>query len=134
MGKLQQGSVPQSPTQGAQGAAYGLGLFSIALGLGELLAARAIRKSIGLEASDSLVQAYGAREILSGLLILTSREPNKLVWGRVAGDVLDLVTLMPTLSEHNGRRTEAAAATAFVVGATMLDAYVASLTTPMHRA
>jgi len=123
----------QGAAQGAQNMAYGLGLFSIALGLGELLGARTIRKAIGLSASDALIQGYGAREVLSGLMILTSNEPNKLVWGRVAGDVLDLISLMPALSERNPQRNGAVAATAFVLGATMLDAYVASLRRPAFR-
>jgi hypothetical protein len=60
-------------------------------------------------------------------MILTSSEPANFVWGRVAGDVLDLVTLMPALAENNPRRKQAMAATALVVAVTMLDAYAASL-------
>ena len=52
--------------------ARGLGYVSIALGLAELLAPRAVGRSIGLEGRETLVRACGAREIATGVAILAS--------------------------------------------------------------
>src|SRR5206468_745598 len=54
--------------------ASGLGYFSIALGLAELLAPRAVSRAAGLEGHETVVQAYGAREIATGIAILTSHD------------------------------------------------------------
>jgi hypothetical protein len=45
-----------------------LGWFSIGLGVTELLAPRLITRALGMQGSEGLVRAYGAREIGSGLL------------------------------------------------------------------
>ena len=73
--------------------ARGLGLFSIALGLAEFVAPRAIADALGMPGSKSLIRAYGAREIATGVAILASDDPTPWIWGRVAGDVLDIATL-----------------------------------------
>ena len=43
--------------------ARGLGYFSLALGVTELFAARALCRSLGMEGSENLIKAYGAREV-----------------------------------------------------------------------
>ena len=48
--------------------------------------------SAGGEASPTIA-LYGLREIATGVAIIASRDPAPLVWGRVAGDALDLVSL-----------------------------------------
>ena len=76
--------------------ARGLGWFSIALGLVELLAARQLARVIGLQGSETLVRAYGLREIVTGCGLLGARESQTAadwMWGRVAGDALDAATL-----------------------------------------
>ena len=107
--------------------AYGLGWFSIGLGALELLKARQLEKGIGARGGRPVLRVYGVREILTGMAILSSSEPNKLVWARVMGDILDLATLTPTFSTNNPQRPNALGAVAFVAGATLLDLYVASL-------
>ena len=76
--------------------ARGLGWFSIALGLVELLAARQVARTIGLQGSEDLLRAYGLREIVTGCGILAARGPQATtgwMWARVAGDALDATTL-----------------------------------------
>src|SRR5947209_1858593 len=68
-----------------------LGWFSICLGAVELLAPRRITRALGMEGHETLVQAYGAREIGSGLLALSTERTTGL-WARVAGDGLDVTT------------------------------------------
>ena len=70
-----------------------LGWFSVALGAVELLAARRLTRALGMRGQERLIQAYGVREIIKGVGILTSQDPTPWLWGRVAGDALDLGTL-----------------------------------------
>jgi hypothetical protein len=98
-----------------------LGLFSIGLGLAELLCSRRVAEATGVR-NRSLLQAYGAREIVSGLGILTTDRPVGWLWGRVMGDALDLATLAAVYPDagHDDRRRIAVAATA-VAGVGLLD-------------
>jgi len=73
--------------------ARGLGWFSIALGLTELVAPRAITRALGLRGQEGLMRAYGLREIGTGIGILAAEDPAPWIWGRVGGDALDLATV-----------------------------------------
>jgi uncharacterized protein YjeT (DUF2065 family) len=73
--------------------AKGLGYFSIALGIAELAMPRAIRHAAGIEAPDAMVRAYGVREIATGVAILMTHDATPWIWGRVAGDALDIATV-----------------------------------------
>jgi hypothetical protein len=101
--------------------ANGLGWFSIGLGLYELLAPKHLGRTLGMEDKAALLQAYGAREIATGLGILANRRPTEWVWGRVAGDFVDLATLTPGLDGDNPRRGNVTLAMAAVAGVTLLD-------------
>ena len=113
------------PNTQARSLAKALGWFSIALGVTELIAPGTIKRNVGTPGPKGVVQGYGLREIVTGIGILASPKPVGMVWGRVAGDMLDIATLLPALG--NSRRAPAAAegAMAFVVAATALDLYVA---------
>lgn len=106
--------------------ARGLGVFSIGLGVLELLAARTIARAIGMLGAAPLLRAYGVREIAQGVAILTSKDPAPWIWVRVAGDVLDLATLAPALDEDNRQQENAVLAAASVAGVTALDIYCAA--------
>ena len=74
-------------TRTAEKLAVGLGLFSIGLGLAELLAPRSVARAIGMpDASDGILQAFGAREIANGVAILSQPENPFWLWSRVGGD------------------------------------------------
>jgi hypothetical protein len=99
-----------------------LGLFSIGLGLTEALAPREFADFIGVRYSPALVQAYGVREIAAGVGILAGRRPTGWLRGRVAGDAMDLATLVPELSNADAdRRRRVGNAIAAVAGVTLLD-------------
>jgi hypothetical protein len=66
-----------------------LGWFSIGLGAAELLAPKAVCRSLRVDCDERLVQAFGAREIAAGVGILSQRNPTPWLWGRVAGDAVD---------------------------------------------
>jgi hypothetical protein len=103
--------------------ARGLGVFSIALGLIEVAAARTLTRTLGMEGNEALVRLYGLREIAKGVGILASSDPTPWIWGRVAGDALDIATLVTGLDEDNPKRGNVGIALAAVAGVTALDVY-----------
>lgn len=109
----------------AEALARGLGVFSIALGVVEMFAARSLTRVLGMQGSEGLVQAYGAREIATGIGILASRDPTPWMWGRVAGDGLDMATLVTGIGKDNSERGNVGLALAAVAGVTALDVYCA---------
>jgi hypothetical protein len=100
--------------------ARGLGWFSIGLGLTELLAPRALTRALGMEGSEGLVRAYGLREIGAGIMTL-SPDKGLGLQSRVAGDALDIATLLAGLRADNPKRDNVMIALAMVVGVTLLD-------------
>ena len=108
-------------TEYAHSMARGLGWFSIGLGLAEVLAPRALTRGLGMEGNEQLVQAYGLREIATGIGILSSDEPAAWIWGRVGGDALDLATLATGLQQDNPKKDNVELALVAVAGVTALD-------------
>jgi hypothetical protein len=102
--------------------ARGLGWFSIGLGLAEVLMPRLMARATGLHGREELVQAYGWREVAVGVGLLLSRNPTPWLWGRVAGDALDLATLgTRAVSGDEVQRGRAVSALVAVAGVTALD-------------
>lgn len=117
---------PEKSLTTADRVARGLGWFSFALGATELIAPGKLAKALGLEGKETLLRAYGGREIVAGIGSL-SIEADVGIWSRVAGDLLDLGTL--AVGVRNGddkQRRNAAIAIAAVAGITALDAIVAT--------
>jgi hypothetical protein len=112
--------------------ARGLGWFSIALGVTELVAAGRIARMLGLEDKEGLIRAYGARELVSAVPTLSVDKSVGLA-SRIAGDVLDLATLASAVHRQNPKRGNAAAATALVVGITLLDLVALAGVKAVHR-
>ena len=102
--------------------ARGLGWFSLALGAAEILAPRRLNRVLGVRRNrDGLVRGFGAREIAAGIGILATRgvRPTWL-WGRVAGDALDLAALSRAM-KSNRNRMMVGSAIASVAALTALD-------------
>ena len=118
---------------GYEGLARGLGWFSIGLGLAELILPDRLCRSLGLEGHETLVRAYGARELMAGVAILASHDATSWVWARVGGDVVDVVTLAAGFRTGNPKADNLALATAAVVGVTALDIVCASGLTAAKR-
>lgn len=103
-----------------------LGLFSIGLGAWEALNPRGVAERTGVRL-PALIRAYGLREIAAGVGILSSRCPASWLWGRVAGDVLDLATIGAAYAQAGGSdRRKTLEAAAAVAGVTALDLIAAS--------
>lgn len=100
--------------------ARGLGWFSLALGAVELLAPGYITRAVGLKGKETLVRAYGARELAAGLPTL-SIDSHVGLASRVVGDIIDIATLLPALGRHNPQRGKAFLALVAVGTVTALD-------------
>jgi hypothetical protein len=109
----------------AQAVARGLGWFSIALGMAEVAAPRTLARALGMEGQEQLLRAYGLREIATGAAILTSQNPQPWVWGRLAGDALDLATLGAGYRDGNPKAGNLAVAMTAVAGVTAADVWCA---------
>lgn len=107
---------------GGQRLATALGWFSIGLGLAEVAMPRRLAKFLGIEDRPILLRALGAREIATGIGILTQPRPAGWFWARVGGDLMDLALLGTALASPRTNRGTLAAATAAVAGVTVLDA------------
>lgn len=111
---------------GPQPLATFLGVFSIGLGLAEALAPRQMRAVTGVRA-PGLLRAYGLRELLSGVGILTNRRPAFWLWSRVAGDTVDLATLAAAYANAGADdRKKILASAGAVLGVTVLDVLCAA--------
>jgi hypothetical protein len=101
--------------------ANGLGWFSIGLGLAEVLAPRALARFLGMKGSEPVLMAYGVREIVTGIGILTAKDQEPWILGRVAGDGLDILSLLKGVSEDNPKQANVVGALAMVGGITAVD-------------
>ena len=119
--------------QDANGSASGgplatfLGLFSIGLGLWELTDPHGVADSTGTP-YPGVIRGYGAREIASGLTILSGHTAAGL-WSRVAGDALDIATAAASYAEADGdadRRRKVVQTFAALLGVTALDVVAAA--------
>jgi hypothetical protein len=126
-----QHSIPQTALPGRSQSSHdrlaeGLGYFSIALGVTELLAPKAVCEAVGLDGYETLVRAYGAREVANGLAILTSHDPTPWIWGRVIGDAADIATVAMGLQDGNPKKDNTVLALAAVAAVTAVDLYCAN--------
>jgi hypothetical protein len=104
--------------------ALALGWFSIALGTAELVAPRQLARLIGVPAHDrnaKVLRAFGAREVASGIGILTQRDKAKWLWSRVGGDAIDLAALGAASGDFYSQPRRLAIVTAAVAGVAALD-------------
>lgn len=114
-----------APSISAVDLARGLGVFSIALGLAELLAGKAVSRTAGIPAQRTLTRFFGLREIATGVAILANPRSPALLWARVAGDALDLAVLATGANRANPRRSNVGISLATVAAVTILDIAVA---------
>ncbi len=103
--------------------ARGLGWFSIGLGAAEILAPRLLGRALGMPNSGGLLFLYGLREIATGVGLLRAKNQTPWLWGRVAGDALDLATLAVHRRPNN--KLNIGLGMAAVAGVTALDVTMA---------
>ncbi len=116
-----------SSLSGADALVRGIGLFSLGLGIAELVAPGKIAKTFGLEGKENLIRAFGARELASGVGTL-SIDPQPALWSRVAGDFLDMGTLaFGAQPGDDETKRNVWMGVAAVAGMAALDAFAASM-------
>lgn len=111
-----------------------VGLFSLGLGLAEVLAPRAVGRAVGVGDHPEIIRMLGVRGIVTGLGMLSQRAPGNWAWARFAGDAVDLALLGAAASAPAANPRRIAAATAGVLGVAALDAYVGQRLTSAHAA
>ena len=104
--------------------ARGIGWFSIGLGLAQVAAPRQVGQFIGIgddQGRQAIVRAVGLRELAAGVGILAQDRPTPWLWGRVAGDGMDLALLGAALRSDSAQTGRVTGAMAAVAGITALD-------------
>lgn len=101
--------------------AKNLGYLSIALGMAELLVPKTVCSVAGIRGLENVVRAYGAREIATGVAILTSHNPEPWIWVRVAGDIADMATVASGLQQDNAKKHTNIMALGALAAVTALD-------------
>ncbi len=117
-----------------RGLAEGLGWFSIGLGVAELAAPDALARLIGMPPQPNLLRLYGLREIAAGAGILSGHRQAEWLGARVAGDGLDLGTLLASFGSRRANAVRLSIATVAVAGVTALDVLCAGLLVEQRRA
>lgn len=115
---------------GGESLANFLGMFSIGLGLAQVVAPGPMTKLVGITdggRSRSVMRLMGMREITHGVAVLSRQQPEKAMWSRVAGDALDLALLGRVFANPNNNRGRTLFATANVLAVTALDVMCAKL-------
>lgn len=106
----------------------GLGVLGAALGVPAVVAPTWLADLVGLSAdgaAPALLRAVGARELAAGAGLL-ARPRAGMIWGRVAGDAMDLGLLGWALAGHGLRRpSRTFALTAVVAAITAADVVAA---------
>lgn len=121
-------SGPEGPVSGTQAMAAqlarGLGWFSLALGVAQVLAPARVARTVGVPTTSrsvAITRFMGMREIAHGAGILTSGRPTPWMWTRVVGDALDLGLLGGALRTSGSRTARVAGAIAAVGSTTAAD-------------
>jgi uncharacterized membrane protein len=109
-----------------------LGVLSLGLGAAALGTPGLVSRVIGVDdsalARTVLLRAVGVRELVPVAGLLASGTPAGWVWGRVAGDTMDLAALAVAWRDRRGeRRRRVGNALAAVAGITALDLLAAVL-------
>ena len=118
--------------------ARSLGWLGIGLGIAGLAAPGRVARLIGFRdrrTARRTLRLLGARELLTGLAIVSRRRPNRWLWSRVVGDAIDIGLLLGTTGlgrqGRNGRTPLALGALGVVAAA---DIFTSCRTTLATRA
>ncbi|MDH4439213.1 MAG: hypothetical protein QE284_02405 [Rhizobium sp.] len=111
--------------------ARNLGWFSIGLGLVQLFGANRITRTLGLDGQETMIRAYGLREVGAGMMTLSVDKEVGLA-SRIVGDGIDIVTLGSAMHTANPKRDNLAIALVMVAGVTLLDLIAVGATTARH--
>jgi hypothetical protein len=106
----------------------GLGWFSILLGLAEISGPKTMARQIGVQPDSktcTVLRIYGARELAAGVGQLLGADPAFWLWSRVAGDGLDISSMLKALASPQTNRTRGWTTIAALAGTTAIDLHYA---------
>ncbi|HEX8036765.1 MAG TPA: SRPBCC family protein [Ktedonobacterales bacterium] len=106
--------------------ARALGVFSLGLGVADLVAPGRLADLIGVgdsPRSRMILRFVGVREIACGIGILTRSRPVGWLWGRVAGDAMDISMTSAALAGDAPRKDRVLGTLAALLGITAADLY-----------
>jgi hypothetical protein len=112
--------------------ARALGWFSIGLGIAQLLMPRTLARAAGAPDVALLTRLCGVRDVGVGIGLLTSEDPTPWLWGRVAGDALDMAAVAGGLVTA-GAPARTLASLAALGGIAYVDYSTACATIPKSR-
>jgi len=122
---------------GANRGARALGWFSVGLGIAQLTSPRLMSAFVLGAAGarrERTMRLLGARELLCGVGLLTTRRPAGWLWMRVLGDTMDLAMLGNSLRARRVDEARVMRSMFGVAGALALDAVASIKATRQHRA
>jgi uncharacterized membrane protein len=101
-----------------------LGLFSLGLGLVQLVAPRRLLTTIGVRPTDraaAITRLVGARELTAAAGLVPRKNPTAWSWARVAGDAMDIGLMARALTGRENDKRRVSAAFVSVIAITAVD-------------
>jgi uncharacterized membrane protein len=99
----------------------------LGLGLVQVFAPRELLEFVGVRPNDkriNFIRLVGVRELMTGAGILINQDPkakNNWVWGRVAGDAMDIVSISAVMNARGTDQGRLGAVLAAVASVTAMD-------------
>jgi hypothetical protein len=114
--------------EAASGRAAMMGLFSYGLGTAQILRPGGVNRLMGIpdhNPNHAMQRVIGIREIVTGTGVLFGRNTSGWMWGRVAGDVMDISIVAGQLAGRLGTRQKLIPTLLFLSAVAVLDAKIA---------
>ena len=112
----------------ASGQATMMGVFSYALGISQVLRPGSVNRLMGIpdhNPNHAVTRVIGIREIVTGTGVLFGRNTGGWMWGRVAGDVMDVSIVVGQLAGRLGTREKLIVSAVVLSAIGVLDAKIA---------
>ncbi|WP_309087257.1 hypothetical protein [Phenylobacterium sp.] len=103
-----------------------LGQNALGLAVWGLAAPNSVNRFLGMNANPQAIQLlFGARELATGLRLVSDPTCKMTLWARVAGDIFDIAVLRSLDKPENPKRRNVRTALGVVLAVTALDALAA---------
>jgi hypothetical protein len=112
----------------ASGQAKMIGLFSYALGTAQILRPGSVNRLMGVpdhNPNHAMTRVIGIREIVTGTGVLFGKNTSGWMWGRVAGDIMDISNVAGQLAGRLGTREKLIPTLLVLSAIAVLDAKIA---------
>lgn len=129
--------LPDRPTGSMQAPARVLGWMSIGMGLVGVLLPRLLCRSTqtyGGRRATAMVRGAGLRNLGVGAGLLLSKNPTPWLWGRVAGDVMDIGVVATGMANGMTDPLRGSAVLGLLGGLTVVEASCSRAAKPKSRA